>query len=47
MNKFAKYLNLNNTKFSNPHGLPDKKNKSCSNDISYLCYYAMKNELFK
>lgn len=47
MNKFANFLNLKNTYFSNPHGLPDRRNRSTSNDIAYLCYYSMKNLLFR
>lgn len=47
MNALAQYLKLENTKFSNPHGLPDKLNKSTSNDLASLCYYSMKNPEFR
>jgi D-alanyl-D-alanine carboxypeptidase (penicillin-binding protein 5/6) len=47
MNILAQYLKLENTKFSNPHGLSDKQNKSTSNDLAYLCYYSMKNPDFR
>jgi D-alanyl-D-alanine carboxypeptidase (penicillin-binding protein 5/6) len=47
MNNFAKYLNMENTTFINPHGLSDTRNKSSSNDIAKLCFYAMKNEQFR
>lgn len=47
MNKTAKHFQLENTKFSNPHGLSDIKNKSTSNNIAKLCYYSLKNILFR
>ena len=28
MNQMAKYLKMNNTQYSNPHGLADKANRS-------------------
>ena len=43
MNNFAIHLKMKRTTFNNPHGLSDKKNKSTSNDVGELCYYAMKN----
>lgn len=43
MNCLASHLKMKKTNFNNPHGLSDKKNKSTSNDIAELCYYAMKN----
>lgn len=42
MNKTARELNLTNTSFANPHGLSNRNNKSTSNDLSRLCYIAMK-----
>ena len=47
MNSLALHLKMKNTNFNNPHGLSDKKNKSTSNDVAELCYYAMKNEIFR
>ena len=47
MNNFAIHLKMKRTSFNNPHGLSDKKNKSTSNDVGELCYYAMKNEKFR
>ena len=38
MNKRAKQLGMKNTIFSNPHGLPDKGNKSCSTDVAIMAY---------
>lgn len=43
MNNIAKILNLTNTKFSNVHGLINKKNYSCSSDVMKICLYAMNN----
>ena len=36
MNDFAKKLNLKNTNFANPHGLPNKSNLSTAHDIFKL-----------
>ena len=36
MNNYAKRLNLNNTNFANPHGLPNKSNLSSAYDIFLL-----------
>ncbi len=47
MNKIAKDLNMNHTHFANPHGLSNKDNTSCANDVCRLATYAMKNELFR
>ena len=47
MNELAKYLGLQNTSFSNSHGLSDVNNKSTSYDIAMLCHYAMKNPHFR
>jgi D-alanyl-D-alanine carboxypeptidase len=47
MNILAKILNLKNTKFANVHGLMNKKNYSCTNDIMTLCLFAMKKSNFK
>ena len=47
MNALAVHLKLQNTTFSNPHGLGDARNQSTSNDVAKLCYYAMQNEKFR
>ena len=44
MNKYAKELDLKNTNFSNPHGLPHSLNKSTCMDVSKLTHFALKNE---
>ena len=36
MNNYAKKLNLNNTNFANPHGLPNRANLSTAHDIFKL-----------
>lgn len=46
MNSMAQHLRLEHTKYSNPHGLADRKNRSTSNDLACLCYHAMKNSCF-
>ena len=43
MNKEAKNLNLIETRFGNPHGLPHKYARSTALDISKLCMECMKN----
>jgi D-alanyl-D-alanine carboxypeptidase (penicillin-binding protein 5/6) len=47
MNAVAKALRLRNTRFANPHGLMNKKNYSCSDDLTKLCIYAMQREDFR
>ena len=42
MNHDAAKLKLINTNFSNPHGLSDKANKSCAQDICRLTYECIK-----
>jgi len=37
MNKYAKILELKNTKFSNCHGLPHQESKSTAYDVAKLC----------
>lgn len=36
MNKLARNLQLNNTNFSNVHGLPNRSNRSTAHDICKL-----------
>lgn len=48
MNDKAKELEMNNTKFENPHGLDDEtKNYSTAYDMSLLSRYAMSNKDYK
>ncbi len=43
MNKYAKEMNLNNTNFANPHGLPNKSNLSSAYDIFLLSSHLIKD----
>ena len=51
MNKMAQYLKMQDTRFYNPHGLPERKrtsdNTSTVEDLLKLCEYAMTNPLFR
>ena len=51
MNKTAQELGMNNTTFTNPHGLDDEEYAgnlhSCAHDVSLMCQEAMKYSLFK
>ena len=47
MNKLAKQLHLTQTFFVNTHGLMNDKAYSCSEDVSVLSYYSMKNTIFR
>lgn len=47
MNKKAKELGLNNTKFSSPHGLEQGEHWTSAHDLAVLTAYAMKNKVFK
>ena len=47
MNLTAAKLKLNNSQFSNPHGLADKANKSSSEDITRLTLAAIKDPMFR
>lgn len=46
MNEKAAKLGMDNTNFSNPHGLSDPKHYSTALDMAVLMEYCMKNELF-
>lgn len=46
MNKYVRYFHLKYTKFTNPHGLADKGNKSTASDIAILAFNAMKDNRF-
>lgn len=47
MNKKAEDLKLNDTTFSNPHGLQNAMNISSPKDILHLSMYASKNPRFR
>lgn len=47
MNRFVKVFHLKNTKFSNPHGLADKGNRSTAFDIAFLAFNCLKDPHFK
>ena len=48
MNKKAKELGMNNTKFSNSHGLDEEtKNYSTARDMAKLSIYAYKNKTYR
>ncbi len=47
MNKKAKILGLNNTIFTNPVGLDDKKQKSSAKDLANLSLYAIQKPLIR
>ena len=47
MNRLAKLANLRKSKFSNPHGLPDKANTSNCIDLGKLISIARKEEIIK
>ena len=44
MNRKAYSLGMKNTVFNNPHGLPDKGNKSCSSDVAIMAIEYLKSE---
>lgn len=46
MNRFVKVFHLKNTKFSNPHGLADKGNRSTAFDIAMLAFGCLKDPNF-
>ncbi len=47
MNEKAKEIGMNNTSFSNPHGLDNENHYSTAYDMAILTQYAMKNDKFK
>ena len=47
MNRFVKAFHLKNTKFSNPHGLADKGNRSTAFDIAIMAFNSLKDSHFK
>ena len=47
MNQKAAELGLENTSFSNPHGLDEENHYTTARDLALLASYALKNETFK
>lgn len=48
MNETAKLIGMENTNFTNPHGLDDgDKHYSCASDMAILIQYAMKDKMFR
>lgn len=47
MNKKAKELGLNDTNFTNPHGLSDENHYTTAHDLAVITACAMKNKLFR
>ena len=47
MNKKAAELGLENTHFTNPHGLSEENHYTTAEDLAKLAAYAMKNEQFR
>ena len=47
MNKKAKALGLENTHFTNPHGLSHASHYTTAHDLALLMEYCMENELFR
>lgn len=47
MNEKARSLNLTNTNFTNPHGLPHDEHYTSCADLARLTAYALNNPLFK
>ena len=47
MNRYARLLELRNSKFGNAHGLPNHDARSTATDMVKLCCICMKMELFR
>ncbi len=47
MNRYVNVFHLKSTKFSNPHGLADKGNRSTAFDIAVLAFHALKDPNFR
>ena len=47
MNEFVSNLGLENTHFSNPHGLDEEGHYTSAYDLAYITSYAMKNPIFR
>ncbi|MGN1078006.1 MAG: D-alanyl-D-alanine carboxypeptidase family protein, partial [Candidatus Gallimonas sp.] len=46
MNEKAALLGAVNSRFANPHGLPDKRHYTTARDLALVAAYAMENETF-
>ena len=47
MNKAAKFLNLTDTNFMNPHGLMNFKSYSTASDVALMTSIAYQNDVFR
>ncbi len=47
MNEKAALLGAENSRFVNPHGLPDQRHYTTARDLSVIAAYAMENETFR
>ncbi len=47
MNEKAALLGAENSRFANPHGLPDKRHYTTAHDLALIAAYAMENETFR
>lgn len=47
MNEKAAYIGMNQSNFTNPHGLDNEIHYSTANDMAILTAYALKNETFR
>ena len=47
MNRVAKELGMTQTNYTNPHGLPDRRHRSCAIDQALLATRVMQNDLFR
>ncbi len=47
MNEKAASLGATDSRFVNPHGLPDKRHYTTARDLSFIAAYAMENETFR
>ncbi len=47
MNEKAASLGATQSRFVNPHGLPDKRHCTTARDLSFIAAYAMQNETFR
>ena len=47
MNMYAKKFGMQDTTYSNPHGLADTRNKSSARDICRLTYFFLKDKVLQ
>ena len=43
MNRYVRQFHLKNTRFTNPHGLADKGNRSTAFDIAVMAFNCLKD----